>query len=315
MNIDNKIKRNIPLAPFTTFQIGGPAEYYLEATEKEDIAAALAWAGEKSKKAYFLGGGSNVLVPDAGVEGLVIRLMNDQAKIMGERLECGAGASLSRVLSLCTGQELSGLEWSNGIPRATVGGSIRGNAGAFGQAMADIVETVEIFNTAKGVFQALSARECAFGYRDSIFKKDPGLIIWQAVLKMRRDKAAAIKTRSENSINFRVSRYPRLPSAGSVFENLEPAEAKRQNPRFFEEELKDKIGRNGKISAGLIIDMCGLKGKKMGNIKVSLEHANHIVNTGRGRAEEVVMLISLIKQRIRDELGLELKEEIQYFGF
>ncbi|MEA3450212.1 MAG: UDP-N-acetylmuramate dehydrogenase [Patescibacteria group bacterium] len=314
MNIENKIKKQFDLAQFTTFKIGGAAKHYLEVKTKEELEEAFLWAEKEDEKVFILGGGSNILIPDNGIDGLVLRMTNDNFKIMGERFECGAGVGLNQIITKCTGHSLSGLEWASGIPRVTVGGAICGNAGAFGRSMLDTVETVDVFDIKKRIFRIFSKRDCKFEYRNSIFKKDLDLLIWGAILKMQKEDLTVIKGNIEKSINFRTKCYPRLPSAGSVFENLDQDYVRKQSPILFEKELKDKIGRTGKIAAGLIIDMCDLKGKTMGGIKISLEHANHIVNTGKGRAEEVIMLISYIKQQVRDKFNIELKEEIQYFG-
>ena len=315
MEIEKKIKENIPLASLTTYRIGGPARFFIEIKEKNDINDAFAWAKEKKIKTYILGGGSNLIIPDAGVNGLVIAMKNESAIVRGERMECGAGTTLARACSLAVSNNLSGLEWSSGIPRATIGGATRGNAEAFERSMSSIIETVEVYSKKRKKFDILSNRMCKFSYRESIFKKDSNYLIWDVVLKLETKPSPEIQALIEKSISFRNKRYPNLPSAGSVFKNIDPDYVKSNNKILFERELKNKIGREGKISAGLIIDMLGLKGKTMGGIKISLEHANHIVNTGKGTAEEVVMLISYIKQQVRAKLGIQLQEEIEYFGF
>jgi UDP-N-acetylmuramate dehydrogenase len=315
MRIEAKIEARYPLNKLNTFQVGGPAKFFLEAKEKSDLAEAINWANDKKIKYYILGGGSNIIVPDEGIDGLVIHMKNDDRKLMGERIECGAGATLSHVNSLARTANLTGLEWSSGIPRATVGGAIRGNAGAFSVNMSDIVENVEVYNTKKSDFELLSKRMCRFDYRQSLFKADSRYIIWKAILKLAPSTEQAIGDKIEQSLDFRLKRYPNLPSAGSVFENIDPVYAKECNEVLFDRELKDKIGREGKISAGLLIDLVGLKGKSIGGIKISLEHANHIVNTGKGTAEEIVMMISYVKQQVRDRFGIALKEEVSYFGF
>jgi UDP-N-acetylmuramate dehydrogenase len=173
MKIENKIQEGIVLAPFTTFNIGGAAKYYLEAENKEDIECAYKWAKEKEIKVYILGGGSNVLIPDIGVDGLVIRPVNINAKIMGERVECGAGIQLRELINKCAGNNISGLEWASGIPRATIGGAIRGNAEAFNEPISSVVETVDVLDSEKMIFRLYSNRDCCFEYRNSIFKKIP----------------------------------------------------------------------------------------------------------------------------------------------
>ncbi len=315
MDIEKLLQKNIPLSPLTTYKIGGPAKYFVEIKTREELKDCLAWADDVNEKVYILGGGSNILVPDKGINGLVVCLKNDSVKVMGDRLECGAGATLSRASSLAINSSLSGLEWTIGIPRATVGGSIRGNAGAFSVEMKDIVEMVEVFNRKKFAFEILSNRMCGFVYRSSLFKNSDDYIIWSATLKMKMVEKKAIEEKMQKTIEFRNEKYPKLPSAGSVFKNVDPDEFKTGNAVIFERELKDKIGRDGKISAGLIIDLLGLKGKTIGGIKISLEHANHIVNTGNGTAEDVITLISLVKEKARTQFKIQLKEEISFFGF
>lgn len=298
-----------------TFQVGGNARYYFEAKDKESFVEVLSWAEEKKIKVFILGGGSNILVPDAGINGLVIRMSNTGRKVMGERIECGAGASLAQVNSLAVANNLSGLEWSVGIPRATIGGATRGNAEAFSVSMGDIIENVEVFSKKNKNFELLSNRMCKYSYRDSLFKQRDSYIIWKVILKLQASDSGTIQDKMSHALDFRLDKYPRLPSAGSIFANLSPEEMKSANMEIIEKEMQGKIKREGNIGAGFLIDIAGLKGKSIGGIKISLEHANHIVNTGNGTSEEVIMMISFIKQQIRDKFNVQLKEEIKYFGF
>jgi UDP-N-acetylmuramate dehydrogenase len=309
------IRENVPLGPLTTFRIGGPARYFCEPAGKDELVAALKWAEEKGESVHIFGGGSNLLVNDKGVDGLVVKPGADKLNVRGVRLDCSATATLNRAAQTAKGHGLSGLEWSVGIPNATIGGSIRGNAEAFGTAMADLVETVEAYSLAKKRFFMFSNKDCDFTYRSSIFKKTGNLLIWQAVLKLSPAAAAAIDGLTAQSLKFRTSRYPRLPSAGSIFKNLVYADVVRQNPRLAAELKKSGKLKRGFLSAGWLIEEAGLKGKTIGGAKISLEHANHIVNTGKAAAEDVVILISYIKQQIRQKFGLQLTEEIVYFGF
>jgi len=312
---DLNIKQNIDLAEFTNFKIGGPAKFFIEVKTKEELKEAVKWAGEKKEKIFILGGGSNILINDRGINGLVIKLSNDDFLIKGQRLDCGAGAILSKVSSLAISHNLSGLEWIVGIPKATIGGAVRGNAEAFNVAMSDIIETVEVYDALKNKFKTLSNKDCGFSYRASIFKKKNNYIIWSAILKLKNENPEIIKNLVNKSIEFRGKNYPKLPSAGSVFKNIPVKLIEQNNPRLLEEIRKRGITRLDNVGAGMLIDMLGLKGKTIGGAKVSLEHANHIVNTGKATAEDVVTLISYIKQQVRDKLDIQLEEEIQYFGF
>lgn len=315
MPVEDKIKKELILAPLTTFGIGGPAEFFLEIREKEELVDGLAWARKSRKEVSILGGGSNLLVSDGGARGLVLKISGEKVLIKGDRIECEAGAELAKVFRLAKSGKLSGLEWSAGIPRATVGGAIRGNAGAFGFSMENITETVEAFNLKKERFFLFSNKDCQFGYRESVFKKEKDLIIWQAGLKMKPNSEREIYQATENYLKKRLAGQPKLPSAGSIFKNLTQAEIQAANPALSALAEEEQQIKNGKIGAGWVIDKLGFKGRTVGGAKVSLEHANFIVNTGRARAEEVVTLIELIKREAKLRFGLELKEEIQYFGF
>jgi len=139
MSIELKIKKNIPLSTLTTFKIGGPAKFFIEVATKEDLTEAVEWAKKEKEPIYYLGGGSNLLIADEGLPGLVIKFANREANNLSPRFHCGAGASLAYVISLTRAAGLSGLEWGFGIPQATIGGCIRGNAGGFGMNTGDII--------------------------------------------------------------------------------------------------------------------------------------------------------------------------------
>ena len=314
MNIESKIKKDVSLAPMTTFKIGGTAEYYLEVEAKDELREAIAWAKGKKLKYFILAGGSNVLISDQGVKGLIIKLRNNSCTVKGRRIVCGAGTALAKAVSSATSYNLSGLEWAAGIP-GSIGGSIRGNAGAFGQDMDEIIENVEVFDIGKEKFELFSKNDCKFNYRDSIFKKNNKLVIWQAIIKLKPGKAEDIKDIINQHINYREQTQPRLPSAGCIFKNFKVVGMKKNSQKLAELARQEKIIKKEKIGAGWLIAKAGLKGKTIGGAKVSLEHANFIVNTKNATAEDVIMLISYIKQQVRDKYNVQLQEEIEYFGF
>ncbi|MCG2700933.1 UDP-N-acetylmuramate dehydrogenase [Candidatus Parcubacteria bacterium] len=315
-SIQSKIKQNIPLAPLTTFKVGGSAKFFLEVESKEDLLGAYEWAKEKGEQVAILAGGSNVLINDNGVDGLVVKINNGNAVIKGERMECGAGASLISIARLSASHGLSGTEWAIGIP-GTVGGAVRGNAGAYGSSISESVETAEVFNAKKEKFEQFSQKDCKFNYRESIFKKDNAkhLLIWQVVLRLRKGGIAEIQSLLDKYLTHREKNQPKLPSAGCVFKNLTIDELRNFNFDLANEAMGADIIKGGKIGAGWIVDKAGLKGKAIGGAKVSLEHANFIINTGKATAEDIIMLISFIKQQVRTKYNVQLQEEIQYFGF
>jgi len=314
MSIEEKIKQNISLAPLTTFKIGGPAEFLVEVKTKKELIEAVSWAKENKKTFVILAGGSNVLINSQGIKGLVIEMKNDDSTIRGERLDCNSGAELSSAVRVAATEDLTGLEWSIGIP-GTIGGAVRGNAGAYGHSVSELVETVEAYNIKKKKFELLSNKDCRFLYKNSIFKENDNLIIWQIILKLKKGGKKEIKELLDKYLKRREQGQPKLPSAGCIFKNITISQIRENNHNLADRAYDEKVVKGGNVSVGWLIDLLGLKGKTMGGAKISLEHANFIVNTGKATAEEVVMMISFIKQQVRDKFGLQLHEEIQYLGF
>ncbi|MDR3559419.1 MAG: FAD-binding protein, partial [Candidatus Pacebacteria bacterium] len=180
-----KIQENIPLAPFTTFKIGGPARFFCEVSSEEEISEALRCAKDNNLKIFVLGGGSNILISDDGFDGLVIRILNTSCIIHDTSIECGAGLSFSKAVGLAKENSLSGLAWAAGIP-GSVGGAIRGNAGAYGGEIKDCIESVKVVEIMQNAnlknkndnakLKIFTNSECGFNYRSSIFKQNQNLI-------------------------------------------------------------------------------------------------------------------------------------------
>jgi len=312
--LESNLKQNIPLAPLTTFKIGGPASFYIEVKVREDLIESINWAKKNNYDYFIIGGGSNILISDSGFKGLIIRLINDEIYIKGERLECGAAARLPRVVRVAIGDSLTGLEWAISIP-GTIGGAIRGNAGAYGEEICKSVETLEIYSTKNLKFYKVSRNDCEFNYRESIFKNQENLIIWQVSLRLKKGNINEIDNLVEKYLNARERTQPKLPNAGSVFKNISFEEIRNNNIKLAEKAMAEGVVINNYVPAGWLIDLLDIKGKTIGGAKISLEHANFIVNTGKASAENVITLISYIKQQVRDLLKIQLKEEIQYLGF
>lgn len=315
MEIKKKIQQNIVLAPFTTFKIGGPAKFFIEAKTKNDLIESYKFAKNENEEIFLLGGGSNVVINSNKINGLVIKMDNDNIRILGDRLSCEAGASLTRIITIATREKLTGLEWAIGIPRATIGGAIVGNAGAFKKKISELVETIEIFNIKKQKFEIFSKKDCKFKYRESIFKNNDNYLVWSVGLKLKKNNTQSIIKLNEKILNLRNHNQPKLPNAGCIFKNFTIDELELMNSNIANLAKKENIVKNGKVGAGWIINMAGIKGKTIGGAKISLEHANFIVNTGNASSENVIMLISFIKQQIRDKFKIQLQEEIQYIGF
>ncbi len=308
------IKTNIPLIDHTTFKIGGPAEFFIEVKEKQDLINAVKWAKVNNKKITILAGGSNVLIADRGIKGLVIKLNNNKISLKDNRVECEAGANLINTSRLTSHNSFKGLEWAIGVP-GTIGGATRGNAGAYGCYISELIKTVEVFDKEKLDFVYFNKKECKFSYKESVFKKNPNLLIWKVILMIKKGNIGEIKNNLNIYTQKREESQPRLPSAGCIFKNINFKYLEQQNEKLAKTALKKKIVKNkNKIGAAWLIDLAGLKGKKIGKAKISLEHANFIVNTGNAQAQDIAMLIYNIKKDILAQFNIELEEEIQYLS-
>lgn len=310
------IKKNIPLKNYTTFRIGGPAKFFVEVETEDELIEALQYAKENNLEFFILGGGSNLLVSNKGYDGIVIKFQissaaADKFQIPENIIEAEAGASLAKIVQESAKYNLTGLEWAAGIP-GTIGGAVRGNAGAFGSCMKDAIQSVKAIDTKDLGIKIYDLKKCEFEYRSSVFKENKNLIILSAVLKLEKGNKEEIQNKIKEIIEKRSLKHLKEKSAGSFFKN--PIV---ENKKLVEEFKRDQSikCKDNKISAGWLIDQVGLRGKKIGGAKVSEKHANFIVNTGEATAEDVIILASFIKQQIRDKFGIELKEEVQYIGF
>ncbi|MDO8529477.1 MAG: UDP-N-acetylmuramate dehydrogenase [bacterium] len=304
------IQKNVKLSNYSTFRIGGEAKEFVAVENEEEIIGALDYAKKNNLKFFILGGGSNVVFSDDGFDGLVIKMHTSYFIIHDSCIECGAGLLLSKAVSIAKGGELTGLEWAAGIP-GTVGGAVRGNAGAFGKSMADIVNEVKNYNISESRIMNYELRSCDFSYRDSIFKKSPNLIIISAKIRLEKGNKKEIENKIKDIAKNRGEKQPKgwYGCAGSFFKN--PVVENEELKHRFEKDSGARTTQN-RIPAGWLIEEAGLKGKKIGNVMVSEKSGNFIINNGGGTAKEIVMLVSIIKQKIRNEFGIQLEEEVKY---
>ncbi len=303
-----EVQRNVPLKKHTTFQIGGPANYFLAARSKEELIEALNFAKEKGVTPLIIGGGSNLLISDKGYGGVAIKVQNAEIEIEGENVLVGAGVLLSSLVKKSFEKNLSGMEWAAGIP-GTVGGAVAGNAGAFNGEMADLVERVEVYDIKAGKIIDMTREECRFDYRSSIFKNNSSLVILSAALKLEEGSGDDILQKIEANLQYRREKHPKEPSAGSCFKNISVDDLPAD---FFEKfpETKESV-KNGILPTAFLIHSCGLKGEKIGSAQVSPVHPNFIVNLNGASAGDVLELISFVKKKIEEKYGLKLQEEIK----
>ncbi|MFA6252660.1 MAG: UDP-N-acetylmuramate dehydrogenase [Patescibacteria group bacterium] len=305
-----EIKQNILLKDYTTFKIGGPADYFCLAKSQEDVQEAIDFAKEKNLAILVLGGGSNLLITDAGFRGLVIKLDLQKLEYHDDEVIVGAGVLVAYLLNKSLEQGLTGLEFTAGIP-GTVGGAIRGNAGTYGLAMSNVIETITYFDENYQV-KVCQAEECHFAYRHSIFKEIKAIII-EAKLKLEKGDLGEAQKLVAERLKYRQDTQPNEPSAGCIFKNVEfkTVDIEDLKKRGLD---TDQFAKHQKIPTAYIIERAGLKGHTIGGVKVSEKHANYIINTNKATAEQVIMLISFIKQQIRDKYGIQLQEEVQFIG-
>lgn len=306
------VKKRVPLAPLTTFHIGGQADYFIETSGALELAEAFEYAQAHHLSVRILGGGSNVIFPDAGYRGLIIRILDGGVQISGERVSCGAGMVLFDVVRKVAAAGLAGIEHLAGIP-GSFGGAIRGNAGAFGTEIGDRVTAVKVFIQTTGMIKEYKHPDCAFAYRTSVFKDNPELIILSAEMRLTEGDREQLQKIIEETVAKREAKHPQdAKCAGSFFIN--PVVKDEKLREEFEKDTKMSV-RGETLPAGWLIDHVGLRGKKIGGAMVSDKHPNYLVNTGLATAEDVMMLASLVKTRVRDELGVQLRAEVQFVGF
>lgn len=312
MSIENLLKKNFDLTKLTTFRIGGQAEFFAAIKNERELVAAAGWAKAKKLPLSVLAGGSNILITRKKITGLVLKIFGEQYSIKKNIIFSWAGTGLTKLAKISADAGLYGLEWAFGIP-GSLGGAVRGNAGAYGGDISKNIIEVTVYDISKDKFIKLNNKACCFTYRHSMFKQNKNLLIVNISLKMKPGEPKEIKKIIANNFRHRLQKQPKYPSAGCVFKNLQYEKVVKQNRKLAEYLAVQGLVKGGKVGVGHLIDQLGLKGKTMGGAKVSEQHANFIVNTGEAQAKDVVNLIKLIKTRVKYKYKIDLEEEIQYF--
>ena len=279
-----------PMAKHTSFRIGGPADVLAQPADEAELAALLKRAGEHAVPVTLVGNGSNLLVRDKGIRGLVIKLSNifSSITVEGNELTFGSGISLAMASKKAAGLSLSGMEFAVGIP-GTIGGAVYMNAGAYDGEMAKVVTSVRVMDR-EGKISELKASELAFAYRHTALQNS-GLIVTSVTCVLQPDEADAIAAKMADFSQRRISKQPlELPSAGSMF---------KRPPGYF---------------AGTLIDQTGLKGYTVGGAQVSTKHAGFVVNVGGATAKDVLQLISDVQSKDFAAHGVRLEPEVLVLG-
>lgn len=285
-----RVRADFPMAPLTTFRVGGPAGLYLEAQSQADLAAAGLAVTQAGIPVVVLGRGSNVLVADAGFPGLVLRLGRSYrwSARAGDHLSAGGAMPLPAMAGVALRHSLSGLEFGVAIP-ATLGGAVRMNAGAHGHEMAEVLESVEVFGLREGSTATIPAAEAGLSYRRSALGE--GSVIIGARVRLDRSDPSGIRARMDEARAWRRATQPLAePNCGSVF----------RNPRG------DHAAR--------LIEAAGAKGRRVGGASVSTKHANFIVADPGASAADVVALIDEVRTLVEAHDGVRLEREVQLVG-
>jgi UDP-N-acetylmuramate dehydrogenase len=285
-----ELRTKVPLAPFTTLRVGGRAERYAEPATVEELVALLDAATDASVPTFMLGKGSDIVVADAGIGALVLRVRADAVRVDGTRVSAEAGASMTGMAKRCARDGLAGFDWAISIP-GSFGGAVWANAGAHDGQMADVIRGVEIYDPRDRSRRVLTADDLDFAYRDSRFKHGPEVVLSGTIELHTGDPAAITALVDGHQARRRATQPLADQNAGSVFRN----------------PSGDHAGR--------LIEAAGLKGHRLGTARVSELHANFIVtDRGAARAADVRALGDLVRATVRDRFGIDLAYEIEFVG-
>ena len=293
LNINKEqIKYNEPMKNHTTFKIGGPADCYIIVKTKEELKEVLIFAKENNIPVTIVGNGSNLLVLDGGIEGIVVNIRLDNIEISKEKenveIKVDAGYKLTILGQKCLQNEISGFEELSGIP-GTIGGAIIMNAGAHGREMKDVVKTIKAFDY-DGNEHVFANEEAEFGYRTSMFKNNK-YIVTEVTLELKKGTKEEIKEKMDEFAKYRKEKQPiEMPSAGSTFK------------------------RGEDFITAKLIDDAGLKGFSIGGAEVSTKHSGFVVNKGNATAKDVLDLVEYIKEKIEEKFHKKIELEVKIVG-
>lgn len=301
-----KVKLKESLSKHTTFKLGGIAKYFVIVDKTTSLVEILKFLTEEDIEYIVLGGGSNVLWGDKDFDGVVIKVATGEIKELENILLVDAGCITVAVARESVRLGLTGFEWGIGVP-GTIGGAVRGNAGAMGGDMSDNLAKVEVFR--QGEIIELSNEECEFAYRESVFKQNNDIIlrVWLKLQKSNEESKTLMKKALEN-IQYRNSTQPQgFASSGCIFKNV-ALDKWRQESGLDVPELFEK---KNVVSAGWIIDTSGAKGLQVGQAQVSMKHGNFVVNLGGATATDVKTLIEEVKEKVYNKYKVNIEEEVQ----
>ncbi|MDD5415480.1 MAG: UDP-N-acetylmuramate dehydrogenase [Candidatus Daviesbacteria bacterium] len=312
-----KFKDNYPMSQITTLQIGGPAKKFVKVKTEEELIEAIKYAKDQLMSYLIIGGGSNLLVSDEGIDCLVIKNEVsgiEETHLRGEEmllhlggvmLSVKSGTLLQDFVDYTIENEFSGLQKLTGIP-GTVGGAVYGNAGAYGQTISDHIISVVILSEAKNI-TTLSKEECQFNYRDSIFKQNHDIIL-EVTFKLESGDPEALQQEVKEILAKRLVKYPPgIKCPGSFFKNI----VAETLPKDILDRIQPEKIVYGKLPAGVLLEAVRAKGKLLDGIEISPNHANLFINTGGGTAKAFCELAKQYAQKVKEKFGITLEPEVQ----
>lgn len=316
-------RKDVSLKDYSNYKIGGQAKFFVEVETTEELREILnsskrtflsggGAVQDDNEKIFILGGGTNVLIGDGGFDGLVIHNKIEGINIIDGGLEVGSGVLIKDLLSFCIENSLSGLEWAGGLP-GTIGGAVRGNAGAFKGETKDNVLQVRSIDLKTLDEISRTREECGFGYRNSIYKSGLGEneFITHVILGLTLGDKEEIKKKIQQKIDYRINRHPMgYPNIGSTFRNIPLDSLSGDLQKEFASFVKTDPFPI--VPTAKLLALCDLKERKVGGAMISDKHPNFIVNVDNATAEDVKALIEIAKEAIRQKYGIILEEEIIY---
>ena len=295
----NLIKKNVLLKDFVTFKLGGPAEFFYEARSEQDLIDAINYARQNKINYFLLGGGSNLVVSDEGIDGLVIlNTSQDKALIDVKQntIKMSSGFKLKALVDEAYKNSFTGLEYLTGIP-GSIGGAVYGNAGAYGKSIGDILVSADVIFP-DGSIQTVPNSFFNFSYRNSRLKQENYPIL-SVTVSTSHGNRNEIRAKMDDIIKQREQKHPPIEvgCAGSFFKNLPPLP-----------------GNNRRRAAGSVLERAGAKSMKYGGASVFQKHANFIINNGNATAKDIKILAQKLKEKVYHDFGIELSEEVRFVG-
>ncbi len=289
-----ELRENEILAPYTTFRIGGPADYFYTAKTPEKLMEVIMLAVELKINYFLLAGGSNILINDQGFRGLIIRNGCDKIETAGEKITAQSGAVLQDVVDTAYENSLAGFEFATGI-KGSLGGAVYGNAGAFGHAVGEILSGAVLF-VSSGELKVVEREYFDFVYRGSKLKKS-GEIVLSASFQLEKGNKPEIKQKMDEIMDLRNTKHPHEEgSAGSFFKNIKSEDGTKVTP------------------AGILLEQVGAKGLKIGDAAVFYKHANIVVNLGKAQASQVLSIVRTMRERVKERFDILLEPEVLYLS-